>query len=74
MALENWIVFSCHHEQKSSLGNAQNTVKLDGDADNLEDTSFCKTEFTASVWLNSSRSSSLPFKFNIFEKPKLLLV
>lgn len=47
MALENPILFSCHHEQKTSLGNAQNTVKLDGDAGILEDTSFWKTEFTA---------------------------
>lgn len=44
---ESNYVFPCHHEQKISLGNAQSTVKLDGDADILEDTSFCKTEFTA---------------------------
>lgn len=47
MALEKWIVFPCHHEQRTSLGNAQNTVKLGGDADILENTSFCKIEFTA---------------------------
>lgn len=35
---ESGYVFPCHHGQKTSLGNAQNTVKLDGDADLLEDT------------------------------------
>lgn len=43
---ESYYVFPCHHEQKTTLGNAQSTVKLDGDADILEDTSFCKIEFT----------------------------
>lgn len=47
MALENRVVFPCQHEQKTSLGNAQNSVKLDGDADVLEDTTFWKTDFTA---------------------------
>lgn len=44
---ESDYVFPCHDEQKTSLGNAQNTVKRDGDADILEDIRFCKTEFTA---------------------------